>query len=143
MEPRSSCVITHTKGQVGHSLSPVSPSSRFRPVWEVSFEPCAKGRVLRMESPLAPLCTSCAASARQVLFFLWLAITSFRAPQRERPAQHTCPLIQIRRGVKCRHPSGGWFPLWSWMSEWRITSQGHRLNKKDSFFHHYSLHTIP
>ena len=34
-----------------------------------------------------------------------------RSSSEDRLAQHTCPLIQVPRGVKYRHPSGGWFPL--------------------------------
>lgn len=130
MEPGSRCVITHTKGQVGHSLSPVSPSSRFRPVWEVFFEPCAKGMVLRMESPLAPLCTSCAASVRQVLFVLCWPLYLTRSSSEGETGPAHLPFNSGTGGVKYRHPSGGWFPLCGvgvWMAHHLTRSV---LNKK-------------
>lgn len=111
MEPGSTCVITHTKGQDGHSLGPVSPSSGFRPVWEVFSEPCAKGTALRMASPLAQCALPVLLLLGKCPLYRGWPLHRIRSSSEDRLAQHTCPLIQVPRGVKYRHPSGGWFPL--------------------------------
>lgn len=54
------------------------------------FETSAKGRRWMVESPLAPSCTSCAASARRVFFVWWLAITPYHELLRGRDTSPAC-----------------------------------------------------